>query len=188
MKSFGPISIRPIGERRIEGEDISGALGIGQATAYAVSYREAIVEVLDIVWENGSQDVRASAVLHGADAVQTLQSGRLRLGVTKHPDRSDLSWCEIRLAKIKPGTEGWSSLCNGTAEELRLALGFDLLQHLMAIPSVEQVGTKSQVLGRTDPTKSRYCVIFGANDRSIPIGVFSATRIASLQNGTLKRA
>jgi len=180
---FGPIELISIEDFRIEGMDTSGNEAVGNASAYEAKYGDAHVEVLDIQWSTGSHDVRAARVISGSPAVESLARGRLRLGVNTNPETPGESWCELRLAKIKPRSTEWSNLFNANVAELRKAVGFDLISLLLDRTEVTEVGTKSQILGREDKTKNRLCMLFPTEARICPMLAFIGTRILPLQNG-----
>ncbi|WP_170755610.1 hypothetical protein [Ruegeria lacuscaerulensis] len=108
------------------------------------------------------------------------------MGISDAENPVGASWCELRLAKIKPESDGWSNLCSAGPEQLKAASGIDLFEVLRTETGVFAIGTKEDVLNRTDKTRGRLCMTFPKGDQLSPLVAFVATRIMPLENAETK--
>jgi hypothetical protein len=177
----GAIYFEKAGSRDFEGEDTSGTKGIGSAEVYHIRYKTAHVEVLLVNWATGLIDVRPWTVYSGNEAVQSLARGRLRLGISKTGVAEGNQWCELRVARVKTGSEGWSNLINANFEDLRRITGSDPTQLFVNNTGAVQIGTKRDLLKRTDNTRDRVCLVFPSKNKLAPLVAFACTRIMPLE-------
>ncbi len=131
-------------------DDVSGTAKVFTAS-HIDGHR---LDLLAIRAANGESWVEARRIESESPWVRKLD-GRLRLTIGRHPEVG--SWCELRLAKPKPG--GWSNLFGVTLEDLDAAAGVsverelrrpgetsELAKSCSGIPGVDmQLSTRSSI-------------------------------------------
>lgn len=164
----------------MQGEDTTGRASTGTAVEYLLHYRTARIELRDVVWQTGARDLRPWRVLSGKQPVESLSRGRLRLGISRLPDGT--AWCELRVARVKAGSDAWSTLVEASLADLRQITGSDPTQLFVANTGAVAIGTKAELLGRTDNTRNRICLIFPEKAALPPLVVFACTRLMPLED------
>lgn len=191
----GPVVFSYQGESAFEGEDIAGTVAVGRASCWRVTYRTAVIDMFRIDWSTGLSDIRAGDVHAGQEPVKSLARGRLRLGIaslaqsevaTAIDDASlygaRFCWSELRVAAVKPGSQGWSNLVNADLPLLKAVTGSDPVGLFMGMAGVAAFGTKAERLGRTDNTRNRLCIVFRRDAQLPPLAAFACTRLMPLED------
>jgi hypothetical protein len=120
------------------------------------------LDILVVSAENGERRVEARRIESESPWVRKLD-GRLRLTIT---DCSDVgSWCELRVAKPKPG--GWSSLFGATLEGLDSAAGVSVEREPRRAGGC--VGSREDLLGESGPRRAAVCAVFETANERVPV-------------------
>jgi len=149
---------------------------LGAATEYRVTGPDgADLVLLDTRWNNRDRDVRVVERNQSPPRYDTV-IGRLRISVEHYEE--DL-FMELRQARVGPDGRAQSRVA--TLQQLDEGAGTSVSGALRDLGA--RVGTKQDLLGRTDETRERICCRFPPTAELVPAAAFVLTRIAPVGRG-----
>lgn len=176
-------------ENVVNGTSVSKAEVKGELDTYLVKGPGGSTAIVERVrWGSGESDVRCKQIEPASNpgsaeerALKRLERGSLRLGIYRHSQ--GFLWHELRQARYKVDSANhWSNLFNATSDQIMEGAGqiqvLDVLRHLGA----EKIGTKAALLGSSDSTRNRLCLVYKEKDVHIALAAFVITRILPLRN------
>jgi hypothetical protein len=175
---IGPFVVRAIaGTEPVDGETPSGSRASGIAHFHGLFGPDGLhLTLRDAHWANGERDIVAVERHQSPERFDTLV-GRLRLAVL---DR-DGGYIELQQSRLRPG--GRAGLFKARLQDLDGGAGLDVRGALLAA-GAESVGTREQLLGDSERTRTRMGARFGEAGRiTVPLVAYVLTRVAPLSHG-----
>jgi len=147
---------------------------------YISGRQEGRFQVAYATWDDGDRDIRALEAT-GPKAITDLSRSRVCLSINTLGD--DCAYSELRQARPTRSTEAkWAHVFHATAFGLHEGVRLDVPQILLHAGAIG-VASKKKLLGVTDKTHERLCVIYPQDDELVPILAFVLTRVLPLLNG-----